>query len=110
MRSLQPCEVIHMAWSQTCPQEGKGMAGFSHAPWVFAPCLSDASWTYHVLGQDWVIEGQNVGLPPFLQAQHRDLRHPLLSWQTSPKDLQCVGHSAAQHEGRVVPALKELPG
>lgn len=82
-----------MAWSQIYLQEGK-LAGFSHAPWVSAPCLSDASWTYHVLGQDWVIEGQNVGLPPFLQAQHRDLRHPLLSWQTSTEDLQSVGHSA----------------
>lgn len=66
MRSLQSYEVIPMAWRQACPQEGRGMADFNHAPWVSAPCLSDALGTYHVLGQDWAIGGQNVGLPPSL--------------------------------------------
>lgn len=88
---------MHMAGSQACPQEGRGTACFSHAPWVSAPRLSDASWTYHVLGQDWARRGTECGRPP-LQAQHRDLRHPRIhsyTQQTSLEGLQCVRHSPA---------------
>lgn len=84
VRSLQPCEVLSMAGSQSCPWEGRGTAHFSHAPWVSAPRLCDASWTSHVLGQGWARRGAECGHPP-LQAQHRDVKHPRIhSYMQSP--------------------------
>ena len=86
-RPLQPREVIHMAPSQAHPQEGRGRAGFNHAPWVSAPRPSDASWTYHVLGLGWVIREAEYGPGTGNLGIHMFV--PLLSEQASIEDLQC---------------------